>query len=62
MLAAACNAGYEIVAISDDASRLDESHADVPILVSENVDAAYDLFISRVLMLFELSLSQMARM
>ena len=62
MLAEAKHVGYEIVVISDDADLCRDAGADLAILIAKNSEAAIDLYMTRVLMLFELALSKLSRM
>ena len=61
MLRSARDAGFDIVAFSDDSNRRAAQEADLLVRISPNEDEDIDLFVPKTLMVFEQALTQYAR-
>lgn len=61
MLRAAREAGFSIVAFSDDRDKTVQGCAELLIPIEENDDSGADLYMTRVLMVFEMALARMSR-
>lgn len=60
MLRAARAAGFSIVAFSDDPDKGAQEGADLLLEIEENDEAGVDLYLTRVLMVFEMALARMS--
>lgn len=61
MMRAAREAGFSIVAFSDDREKSLQAHADLDVSIEESDEAGEDLYLTRVLMVFEMALARMSR-